>query len=67
MTTTTIPTRRPLLARLRNALRRAYLRVRIASAEQDAAVHDAHAVIEPLLVAAARQYAEALRVELAQL
>lgn len=66
MTTITY-TRRPLLARLRNALRRAYLRARIASAEQDAAVHDAHARLEPLLAKAARQQAEAWRVELAQL
>jgi len=66
MTTITY-TRRPLLARLRNALRRAYLRVRISCAEQDATVHEAHAVIEPLLAKAARQQAEAWRVELAQL
>ena len=62
MTTITY-TKRPFAQRLRNAIRRAYLRVRIASAEQDATVHEAHAVIEPLLAAAARQYAEALRVE----
>ena len=51
--------------KIRAALRRAYLRYRIACAEHDAEVHNYHAAIEPLIAAAARQQAEAWRVELA--
>lgn len=51
--------------KIRAALRRAYLRYRIASAERDAKVHDYHATLEPLLAKSARQQAEAWRVELA--
>lgn len=62
-----IPTRPGLLARVHRSMRRAYLRCRIASAEQDAQAHEMHAAIEPLLAKAARQQADAWRVELAQL
>ena len=67
MTARAIPTRPGLLARIKRGLRRAYLRYRIQEAEQDARIHDCHALLEPLKATAARQYAEALRIELAQL
>lgn len=51
--------------KIRAALRRAYLRYRIACAERDAEVHDYHALLEPLLADSSRQQAEAWRVELA--
>lgn len=66
MTTITY-TRRPWAIRLRNALRRAYLRILIASAEQDVLRHDAQAALEPALAQIARERAAELRVELAQL
>lgn len=53
--------------RVRLALRRAYLRSRIKSAEIDALRHEWHAANEPRLAAAARSFAEELRVELATL
>lgn len=65
--TTITPTRLAMHQRIANAIRRAYLRFRIASAERDAQMHDTYATIEPILAKAARQQAEAWRCELAQL
>lgn len=66
MTTITY-TKRPMAIRLRNAVRRYYLRVLLASAEQDALAHEAHAIMEPSLAKLARERAAELRCELAQL
>lgn len=63
----TIPTRRPLLRRLADTLRGAYLRQLIRAAEMDALRHEWHATIEPRLATVARQRAAELRVQLARL
>lgn len=63
----TIPTRRPLLRRLADAVRSHYLRQLIRAAEMDALRHDWHATIEPRLASVARQRAAELRVRLATL
>ena len=63
----TIPTHRPLLRRLADALHAAYLRQMISAADTDAARHDWHAENEPALATLARQRAAELRVQLARL
>lgn len=57
---------RPIAA-IRRAMRRAYLRTLIASADADAQRHDWHAQREPQLAELARNRAQELRVELATL
>lgn len=68
MTIATInPTRRPIVRRIADALRAAYLRRLIAWADADAQMHDWHATTEPLLAEIARHRAAELRVQLARI
>jgi len=65
MTAATIPTRPTLLQRATRHVRAAYLRRLIAWADQDAALHDWHAITEPKLAELARNRAGQLRAKLA--
>ena len=64
---TVTPTRRPLGRRIVEAPQAAYLRRLIAWADQDAALHDWHAITEPKLAELARNRAAELRVQLARI
>lgn len=64
---TVTPTRRPIVRRIVDAVRAAYLRRLIAWADQDAQLHDWHATTEPLLAEVARHRAAELRVQLARI